>query len=46
MLDLLTRAKPLAGAIGAQGRRVVHDSYSWERVRDAWLASLEVVARR
>jgi glycosyltransferase involved in cell wall biosynthesis len=40
MLDLLARAEPLASAIGAQGRRYVRAEYSWEQVRDAWLAAL------
>jgi glycosyltransferase involved in cell wall biosynthesis len=44
MLDLLARARPLASAIGAQGRRYVRTAYSWERVRDAWLSALEEVA--
>jgi glycosyltransferase involved in cell wall biosynthesis len=44
MLELLTRAKPLAEAIGAQGRRYVRETYSWDRVRDEWLAALAEVA--
>jgi glycosyltransferase involved in cell wall biosynthesis len=45
MLDLLGSAKPLAAAIGAQGRRFVRDSCSWDRVRAAWLAALDEVAQ-
>jgi glycosyltransferase involved in cell wall biosynthesis len=45
MLDLLARAQPLASAIGAQGRRYVRNAYSWEHVRDEWLAALRDVAR-
>jgi glycosyltransferase involved in cell wall biosynthesis len=45
MLDLLARAKPLASAIGGQGRRYVQSANSWERVRDSWLAALEDVSR-
>jgi glycosyltransferase involved in cell wall biosynthesis len=45
MLDLLSRAEPLAGAIGAQGRRYVRDAYSWEHLRDEWLSAIEDVAR-
>jgi glycosyltransferase involved in cell wall biosynthesis len=44
MLDLLARAKPLAEAIGGQGRRYVRETYSWDRVRDEWLAALGEVA--
>jgi glycosyltransferase involved in cell wall biosynthesis len=43
MLDLLAQAKPLAEAIGTQGRRFVRNAYSWERVREHWLAALEEV---
>lgn len=46
MLDLLARAKPLADAIGAQGRRYVHEHYRWDRVREKWLAALDEVATR
>ena len=42
--DLLARAEPLAGAIGAQGRSYVRESYSWDHLRDQWLAALEEVA--
>jgi glycosyltransferase involved in cell wall biosynthesis len=45
MLDLLAQAKPLAAAIGAQGRRYAQAEYSWDRVRDRWLAALSEVAR-
>jgi glycosyltransferase involved in cell wall biosynthesis len=44
MLDLLTEAKALGSAIGAQGRRYVRAEYSWDHVRDSWLAALEEVA--
>jgi len=44
MLDLLARAKPLADAIGSQGRRYVRENYSWDRVREEWLAALGAVA--
>jgi glycosyltransferase involved in cell wall biosynthesis len=44
MLDLFTGAKALGSAIGAQGRRYVRANYSWDRVRDSWLAALEEVA--
>jgi hypothetical protein len=46
MLDLLARAKPLAEAIGAQGRRYVRETSSWDRVREAWLSALAEVARK
>jgi glycosyltransferase involved in cell wall biosynthesis len=44
MLDLLARAKPLAAAIGAQGRRYAQAEFSWDRVRERWLAAIEEVA--
>jgi glycosyltransferase involved in cell wall biosynthesis len=44
MLDLLARTEPLAAAIGAQGRRYVREAYSWDHLRDQWLAALEEVA--
>lgn len=44
MLDLLARAKPLAEAIGAQGRRYLRENYSWDRVREVWLDALGEVA--
>ena len=46
MLDLLARAQPLADAIGAQGRRYVRERYSWDHVREEWLAALDEVATR
>ena len=46
MLDLLANAKPLASAIGAQGRRYVEAEYSWDHVRNAWLAALTEVAAK
>jgi glycosyltransferase involved in cell wall biosynthesis len=44
MLDLLVRAKPLAAAIGAQGRRYTLAHYDWDRVRERWLDALAEVA--
>jgi glycosyltransferase involved in cell wall biosynthesis len=44
MLDLLA-ARPLADAIGAQGRRYAQTEYSWEHVRDLWLDAIRHVAR-
>ena len=44
MLDLLARAEPLAGAIGAQGRRYVREAYSWDHLRDEWLGAIAHVA--
>jgi glycosyltransferase involved in cell wall biosynthesis len=44
MLDLLVRAKPLAAAIGAQGRRYTLAHYDWDRVREQWLDALAEVA--
>ena len=38
------RAKPLADAIGAQGRRYAEAEYSWDRVREHWLSALAQVA--
>lgn len=46
MLDLLTTAKPLASAIGAQGRRYTQSEYSWDHVRDAWLAAVTEIAAK
>jgi glycosyltransferase involved in cell wall biosynthesis len=40
MIDLLARARPLAAAIGRQGRRFVERECTWDRVRDAWLAAI------
>ena len=44
MLDLLSRSKPLADAIGAQGRRYAESQNSWDRVRERWLEALAEVA--
>jgi glycosyltransferase involved in cell wall biosynthesis len=44
MLDLLSRDKELAAAIGAQGRRYARETHTWERVREAWLEALAEVA--
>jgi hypothetical protein len=46
MLDLLARAQPLAESIGTQGRRYAQDEYSWDRVREHWLAALAEIAAR
>ncbi len=46
MMDLLGRARPLADAIGRQGRRYVEDECSWNRVRTAWLSAIREVAER
>ena len=46
MLDVLARDTPAASAIGAQGQRYVAAEYSWEHVRDIWLAALEQAASR
>jgi glycosyltransferase involved in cell wall biosynthesis len=46
MLDLLARAKPLAAAIGAQGRRYAKNQYDSGRIRKSWLEALAKVARR
>jgi glycosyltransferase involved in cell wall biosynthesis len=45
MLDLLGRTEPLADAIGRQGRRHVRESYSWDHVRDEWLAAIHEMAK-
>ena len=45
MLDLLARARPLAAAIGAQGRRMFRAAYSWDRVRAVWLDALETASQ-
>jgi glycosyltransferase involved in cell wall biosynthesis len=45
MLDLLSGAKPLADAIGAQGRRYARAEYSWDAVRERWLDALATVAQ-
>ena len=44
MLDLLAGTRPLADAIGAQGRRYVHRAHTWDRVREVWLEALETAA--
>jgi glycosyltransferase involved in cell wall biosynthesis len=44
MLDFLVQDEAARCAIGAQGRRYVHEEYSWEHVRDAWLEALKEVA--
>jgi glycosyltransferase involved in cell wall biosynthesis len=44
MLGLLARARPLADAIGGQGRRHVRRAYTWDRVRDVWLEALATAA--
>ena len=46
MLDLLARARPLADAIGRQGRRLVAETCSWDRVRAVWLDALALAAGR
>lgn len=45
MLDLLARTRPLAAAIGRQGRRWVERECSWARVRAAWLDAITTVVR-
>jgi glycosyltransferase involved in cell wall biosynthesis len=44
MLDLLARARPLAAAIGRQGRRWTAANGGWDRVRAVWLDALELAA--
>jgi glycosyltransferase involved in cell wall biosynthesis len=44
MLDLLARARPLAAAIGRQGRRHVAHRYSAESLKRGWLAAIDEVA--
>ena len=46
MLDLLGRARPLADALGRQGRRYVVRACSWDQVRTAWLDAIREVATR
>ena len=46
MLDLLARAKPLAEAIGEQGRRFVRAEYGVDRFREHWLDAIRAVAAR
>ena len=45
MLDFLNRSPAVAEAIGRQGRSYVRTAYSWDRVRERWLAALGEVAR-
>jgi glycosyltransferase involved in cell wall biosynthesis len=45
MLDLLARARPLAAAIGRQGRRYVERECGWERLRERWTAIVREIAR-
>ena len=40
MLDLLARARPLADAIGRQGRRWTAETCRWDRVRGVWMDAL------
>ena len=40
------RARPLADAIGRQGRRWVAETCSWDRVRAVWLDALALAAGR
>jgi glycosyltransferase involved in cell wall biosynthesis len=44
MLDFLNRSRPVADAIGRQGRDYVRGAYSWDRVRERWLDALSEVA--
>ena len=44
MLDLLGSTRPLADAIGAQGRRYARAEYSWDHVRELWLTAIGDVA--
>lgn len=46
MLGLLARARPLAGAIGRQGRAWVGANCRWERVREVWRDALAQAAGR
>jgi glycosyltransferase involved in cell wall biosynthesis len=45
MVDLLSRARPLADAIGRQGRRHAVATYDWSQVRERWLDVLQHVAQ-
>jgi glycosyltransferase involved in cell wall biosynthesis len=45
MLDLLAGGRPLADAIGRQGRRYVRAAYSWGTVREKWMQAVADVAR-
>jgi glycosyltransferase involved in cell wall biosynthesis len=44
MVDLLARARPLADAIGRQGRRWTAETCRWDRVRAIWLDALALAA--
>jgi glycosyltransferase involved in cell wall biosynthesis len=44
MLDFLATNRAVAEAIGRQGRRAVRRDFTWDRVREGWLAALEEVA--
>lgn len=44
MLDMLARSRPLADAIGRQGRDWVRATCSWERVRAVWREALAAAA--
>ena len=44
MIDLLARARPLAAALGRQGRRYTVAECGWDRLRDAWLDAIRTVA--
>jgi glycosyltransferase involved in cell wall biosynthesis len=46
MIDLLARARPLATALGRQGRRFTERECSWERLRARWLSALHEAAGR
>lgn len=46
MLDLLAGAEPLAGAIGAQGRRFIRTEYGVREFRGRWLDAIETVAAK
>jgi glycosyltransferase involved in cell wall biosynthesis len=43
MLDLLARARPLAAAVGRQGRRHTREWCDWARVRERWLDAISTV---
>lgn len=44
MIDLLARARPLAAALGRQGRRYTSTACSWDRLRASWLDAVRAVA--
>lgn len=44
MIDLLARARPLAAALGRQGRRYTAKECSWDRLRESWLDAVRSVA--